>query len=120
MTDTRSFPIYWTAIEACIGIVSACLPTLRPLINERTPESLIRSIRDKISQTTLRKGSQLSSGRHQSRSMDHESDLSLVDRHGKQGILYQTKVEAAPVLDHPQLARYISVHTDLSQREDMV
>ena len=34
----------WAHIEACASIVTACLPTLKPLFSEgRTPESLIGS-----------------------------------------------------------------------------
>jgi len=52
--------------------------------------------------------------------MDHESDLSLVTRHDRQEIRYQTRAEAASLQDHPKLARDILIHTDLSQQEEMV
>lgn len=44
--DSRAPAIYWTAVEACIGVVSACLPTLRPIFNKKTTHSPIRSFQD--------------------------------------------------------------------------
>ena len=33
VTDAWAAVTYWTVVEACIGVVSACLPTLRPLVS---------------------------------------------------------------------------------------
>ena len=40
---------YWPLVESCLGIVAACLPTLRPLFQGMSPESVIRSIRSALS-----------------------------------------------------------------------
>lgn len=48
---------YWQVIEACIGILCACLPTLRPILsNIRLPffKPLLESLRKKASSTQLR------------------------------------------------------------------
>lgn len=39
---------YWTIIEASLAITSACLPTLRPLFQGLSPESIINSFRSII------------------------------------------------------------------------
>ena len=39
----------WGQVEAGVGIVAACLPTLRPLFLGKAPESLINSIRSAFS-----------------------------------------------------------------------
>lgn len=53
----------WTSIEPTLGVIGACLPTLRPLFQGISPESVIRSIRSQISLPSLRshKGSPKSS-----------------------------------------------------------
>jgi hypothetical protein len=44
----------WGYIEASIGVIAACLPTLRPLMKARMPESIINSARSKLSLNSLR------------------------------------------------------------------
>ena len=44
----------WTSIEPTLGVVGACLPTLRPVFSGISPESVIRSIRSQISLHSLR------------------------------------------------------------------
>lgn len=44
----------WGYIEASIGVIAACLPTLRPLIKARMPESIVNSARSKLSLSSLR------------------------------------------------------------------
>lgn len=44
----------WTSIEPTLGVIGACLPTLRPLFSGISPESVIRSIRSQISLHSLR------------------------------------------------------------------
>ena len=43
-TWTRAPAFYWATIETGVGIVSACLPTMRPLISKSGPESIIQSV----------------------------------------------------------------------------
>jgi hypothetical protein len=44
----------WGYIEASIGVIAACLPTLRPLMKARMPESIVNSARSKLSLNSLR------------------------------------------------------------------
>jgi len=46
--------VTWGQIEVGVAIIAACLPTLRPLFNHHSPESLIGSIRSKLSLNSLR------------------------------------------------------------------
>lgn len=39
----------WSYVEVGVGVVAACLPTLRPWLHRRTPESIVNSVRSKIS-----------------------------------------------------------------------
>ncbi|KAF2792104.1 hypothetical protein K505DRAFT_388011 [Melanomma pulvis-pyrius CBS 109.77] len=41
--------MYWTIPETCMAVVCACLPTLRPLFQGWSPESLVGSMRSAIS-----------------------------------------------------------------------
>ncbi|KAL2047312.1 hypothetical protein N7G274_001333 [Stereocaulon virgatum] len=44
--------IYWTQVESALAVVSACLPTLRPLLQGFSLESMIRSLRTKFTPHT--------------------------------------------------------------------
>ncbi|KAH8588161.1 hypothetical protein B0O99DRAFT_747042 [Bisporella sp. PMI_857] len=50
----RAPAFYWATIETGVGIVSACLPTMRPLLSRSGPESIIRSVQRKIQSTLSR------------------------------------------------------------------
>ncbi|KAI2642062.1 hypothetical protein GGS21DRAFT_501001 [Xylaria nigripes] len=41
--------LYWTELEASIAVISACLPTLRPVFGHLSPEALIRGFASKFS-----------------------------------------------------------------------
>ncbi|KAI9650668.1 hypothetical protein NHQ30_000689 [Ciborinia camelliae] len=45
--------IVWTYVEVGVGVVAACLPTLKPIVNRRTPESIVNSVRSAISLNSL-------------------------------------------------------------------
>ena len=45
---------YWVIIEASLAIISACLPTIRPVFHSMSPKSIIRSIRSVFSLNSLR------------------------------------------------------------------
>lgn len=46
--------VLWTSIEPTLGVIGACLPTLRPIFHGISPESVIRSIRSQISLHSFR------------------------------------------------------------------
>ena len=48
--------IYWSLVEASMAIVSATLPTLRPLFRGFSPESILGSIRSRISLQSMGRG----------------------------------------------------------------
>ena len=41
--------VVWGTVEAGAAVIAACLPTLRPLFQGKSPESLMGSIRSKLS-----------------------------------------------------------------------
>ncbi|QSZ35672.1 hypothetical protein DSL72_006794 [Monilinia vaccinii-corymbosi] len=43
----------WSYVEVGVGVVAACLPTLRPILGSRTPESLINSVRSVVTLDSL-------------------------------------------------------------------
>lgn len=58
----------WSQVEAGIGVLAACLPTLRPLFMGKAPESLINSLRSALSLHSLG-----SSGRRRTESNNNNS-----------------------------------------------
>jgi len=63
-TYTEAPALYWGAIETCVGVICACLPTLRPLFAGFSSESLIRSFEAGL--TRIRSRSKLASTGHSS------------------------------------------------------
>lgn len=49
LSYTQAPGFYWCTIQACAGIISACLPTMRPLVRGKSFESLIDRMRTKFS-----------------------------------------------------------------------
>ena len=39
----------WSQVEASVGVIAACLPTLKPLLHGQSPESILRSLRSRLS-----------------------------------------------------------------------
>ena len=58
--------VLWTSIETTLGIIGACLPTLRTLFSGLSPESIIRSIRSQFSLHSLRSPKGSPKGSHKS------------------------------------------------------
>jgi len=54
--------LFWNMLEVSLGIIATCLPTLRGLTRKRSVDSLVNSIRDKMS---------LRSGQLSDKSDDH-------------------------------------------------
>lgn len=46
--------LFWPMIEMGVALVTACLPTLRPLLHGLSPKSVIQSIRSNLSLSSLR------------------------------------------------------------------
>ncbi|KAK4692427.1 hypothetical protein P7C71_g4771, partial [Lecanoromycetidae sp. Uapishka_2] len=49
--------VIWTSVEPCLGVISACLPTLRPLFSGLSPESILGSIKSTLSLRSFSKRS---------------------------------------------------------------
>ena len=43
----------WTVVEPALGVISACLPTMRPLFSGFSPESVMDIVRSKFSLRSL-------------------------------------------------------------------
>lgn len=46
--------LFWPMVQMGVALVAACLPTLRPLFDGFSPESVIHSIRSNLSLSSLR------------------------------------------------------------------
>lgn len=44
-TDNLGDIVLWSSIEPCFGLICACLPTLGPVINQRSLQSIVVSLR---------------------------------------------------------------------------
>jgi hypothetical protein len=47
-TYSRAPAFYWATIKTGTGIVSGCLPTMRPLVSRSGPENIIRSVSRRV------------------------------------------------------------------------
>ena len=57
----------WSFVEAGVGVIAACLPTFKPLLSKRTAESIVNSVRSKLSLDSLK------SSKRQGSDVDHLS-----------------------------------------------
>lgn len=48
MADYAAPAVYWSFIETSLAVVSACLPTLRPIFKGISPEGFLQSLRGRI------------------------------------------------------------------------
>ncbi|KAF2734161.1 hypothetical protein EJ04DRAFT_437644 [Polyplosphaeria fusca] len=67
--------LYWMMVEICLGLVAACLPTIRFLFKGFSPESVVSSIRSALSLHSLRS--------HHSRIDDTEVQETVLHNIGK-------------------------------------
>ncbi len=98
---------YWTLIEASLAIVSACLPTLRPLFHGFSPESVVRSFRSAMSLGSV--GMTHSVGSKQSHASSSgnckESSSSMVPLDWMSAADHGSSVEVTGVADGPKVGR---------------
>jgi hypothetical protein len=117
-TYARAPAFYWATIETGTGIVSACLPTMRPLVSRSGPESMIRSVqrrvmgsfsRTKLTQDDYTMGnfSREPSGESNGEKM-HIYEGPSVDSYQQ-----STKIEASEI-EHPQSHTGIRVESSVS------
>lgn len=51
---TETNVLVWAYVEVGVGIIAACLPTLKPIFDSRSIDSVIASVRSRVSLTSLR------------------------------------------------------------------
>ena len=118
---------YWVVIEASLAIVSACLPTLRPVFRGMSPESVIRSVRRVFSLGSLGSNDSKHDGFDRlSRGNREDSNASnggLVDKHipmGASGLDNQV-THPVPMRDlSPVPKDSMMVHKSFAVVEDTV
>jgi len=96
-TYARAPAFYWATIEVGVGIVSACLPTMRPLISKSGPESILRSFSRKLSTSFSR--TKLS----QDYTMDNRSAASEA---GIVSSVQSSRGEKTHIYDGPQASNF--------------
>lgn len=111
--------LYWTQLEGALAVVSACLPTMRPLLQGLSLESMMGSFHAKLpTYWKIRKGS-----KHQISTIERnsqEEDQSPLNRPKKPGHVgsVDTYIESVR-MDDLEAARSarpagIAIHRDLS------
>ncbi|MCJ1312975.1 hypothetical protein MMC25_006651 [Agyrium rufum] len=73
--------IIWSAIEPCVGIICACLPTLGPIFRTHSFESWFGGIRSYMRLGSSRKSSQSSASGSNDVSLQHSSEKLPVEKH---------------------------------------
>lgn len=71
---------YWVIIEASLAIISACLPTIRPVFRGMSPESVIRSVRSVFSLNSLRSNGSKRDGLNDLEGSDRKDSRSSTTR----------------------------------------
>lgn len=120
--DTRSSIFYWNTIEAGTGVVSACLPTMKPLFSRPGAESIIRSLQRRIKNSLSRtRLTEHNSNFMRASSTDDTSRASVI--HGnksKGGDAYHASIEAMHMEDFSPPPNGIAVLSSFIQQENMV
>ena len=134
-TWTRAPAFYWATIETGVGIVSACLPTMRPLISKSGPGSIIQSVQRKLRGTFSRSKLSLDSSSSNRRASEESKIVKkafFIARDEKSNVFdgapsstyqHQTRVEAAEAENLPRPSDGIMVESSIShasRSHDMV
>lgn len=134
-TWTQAPAFYWGTVESGVGIVSGCLPTMRPLFRKPGPASIIQSVQRKLKGSFSRsKLSQDSSSfnhcpREEGQSLGTSFSISKDEKShvfvGAPASTYehQTRIEATEAENLPHPSDGIAVNSSVfhtSRRSDMV
>jgi hypothetical protein len=90
LIDTITGTLYWSMVEVGVGLLAACLPTLRFLFRGMSPESVVNSIRSVFSLQSLRSA----------HSRLHEDNAQVRDRQDVESTASQANI-VAPNTAHP-------------------
>lgn len=119
-TWTQAPAFYWATIETGVGIVSACLPTMRPLVNQAGPQSIIQSVqrklRSSLSRSKLRQDSSSLESEREKKSFSIPGDEKayVFDGSSPSSYQHQTRAEAAKVENIPRPSDGIVVKSSVS------
>ena len=120
--DNIAPTLYWTQLEGAIAVVSACLPTMRPIFHGFSPESLLGSIRTKMKlYMKLNKSSQ---GRDFERNSSAKADYELLSGLTKQpgDASFETTIESNLMQElesqRENVSKKISVKKDISSHSE--
>ena len=97
----------WSFVEAGVGVIAACLLTFKPLLNKRTAESIVNSVRSKLSLNSVgsskRHGSDVDHLSHTTNESHEMQPIDLVAKriYGDETSTVQTQIE----------------HTDMSNKD---
>lgn len=120
--DNLAPTLYWTQLEGAIAVVSACLPTLRPIFHGFSPESLLGSLRTKM--TMYMKLSKSSHGRNSNRKPSTEADSQSLSALTKQpgDAVFETTIESNLMQDlesqRENIPKEINVKKDISSHSE--
>ncbi|KAI1427097.1 hypothetical protein F5Y12DRAFT_738617 [Xylaria sp. FL1777] len=111
--------LYWTELEASIAVVSACLPTLRPLFSHFSPEAILRDFASKFS---LRSGTKSSFDRLPHSTTDLDQASLKGSRSSAVGLVNRCEAVRLQNMDEPTAALQkqagILVQKSIHQSED--
>lgn len=79
-TAVETNAIVWTFVEVGVGVIAACLPTLKPIIDRRTPESIVNSVRSKLSLASDRSTKSRTTGSKPSSHDPDSYEMPIIDK----------------------------------------
>lgn len=106
IVDNIAPTLYWTEIEAAMAVVCACLPTLRPVFANVSPEALIKEFTSKISLFSSRSGSTSVTSRSEQRGWEFPGQGSTSSLRGGQNTCEAfslTDLENGPIPAHYEI-----------------
>ena len=123
--DIQAPAFYWASVQACVGVVSACLPTMRPLFSGKNHEGLSHFLRSQYSRLMSR-STRSTSGDHTLTKTnsgdlgDSKSEASLVrdvkpSWEGK----YDASIEAMGMHDIPGMTEGIVVQSSITHEHSL-
>ncbi|KAI9704583.1 MAG: hypothetical protein M1820_005496 [Bogoriella megaspora] len=108
-TYSRVSVFYWTVIEVCVGVISSCLPTMRPLLFHYLGDHPVSSIRSALGMRSRNSDDTLVSTGPQAAAKD-SFELSLVPERPQR--LNSSIVEKTSTNSLPRPAEAIAVQRD--------
>ncbi|CAD6564414.1 MAG: hypothetical protein ASARMPREDX12_002653 [Alectoria sarmentosa] len=108
--------VLWTSIEPTLGVIGACLPTMRPFFSGVSPESVIRSIRSQLSLHSLRSSKGSPKG---SRKGSPKNSPNATSHSGPSSDSSERFVQPVAAMDDPDAAENYITNMELEDRSQM-